>query len=142
MKLRTDIKLPLLASNAKRDYLFDMQVAQKHNADVVAKDFGVTLTKYIKQLQANEFEVKATDTDGTFNADGTLLSITKTGLEYSITTQYEKEFSAAFCYDASGILQPAEIAVTFDVVNNIIDKKKIIVTFQNAIAQNYRIVLI
>ena len=137
MKLTESLKVSLTFADNKKDYVFDMHIAQKHNVKSL-KSFISTFEKYIKQTQANEFEVTASQVDGQFNADSNLLSVTKTGLTYSVTTDYQKEFSAALIYDSAGDLKNDLATVSI----NTSDKTTINVVWKAAITGTYRVVLI
>ena len=142
MKLIDDITVSQVHADSKNDYVFDLHIAQRHNTEKIV-DFASDITKFFKQSQANEFLITASDVNSTTNYDNNLIAVTKTDLVYSVTTAYEKEFSAAMCYDANGILQPSAIAITFGVNTDTSPNRQIIIiTVQTAITSNLRIVLI
>lgn len=136
MKLIKPLETPFVSTDGKKDYVFDIHVATKHNAKLMAA-FTENVGKYIMQCQPNEFNVSDSDVDSVFLADQDLLTITKVGNTYSITTTYGKEFSAGFCYNSTGLQVPSEILVTLS-----IDKTTISIEFVNTITANFRIVLI
>jgi hypothetical protein len=141
MKLTGQLNAAQLFANSNNDYLFDIHIAQKHNASKMDA-FAIDLTQYFKQNQSNELVVNNTDTDGSSVQDDNLITVVKVGLVYTITTSYKKVFSSALCYDSTGELQPSAIKVTFtDDGSGGDNRESMIVTFQNPITTTFRVVL-
>ena len=139
-KLTGNIEIVQVNADAKKDYVFDLHVAQKLNANNL-NNLAASLTQHFKQSQVNEFKVTSTDINGTTLHDTQLISVTKVDLIYTATTTYLKVFSAALCYDSAGVLLPTAIKVSFPLIGLVEDRTQIIVTFIAPITQDYRIVL-
>jgi len=142
MKLTDEIKIPLVNADSKKDYVFDLHIAQKHNNRVFDK-FRQDLTNFIKQTQRNSFWVKTTDQSGTTLHDSDLISVNKSSQIYTITTDYKKEFEGALCYDDDGVLANDEIKISFELNTDLTEnKQKIKIEFVNPITSNFRIILL
>lgn len=140
MKLTNPIIVSQAVADSKRHQLYDIHEAVKHNTTVV-ESLAAALTNYLYQAQPNEFLATSSDPNGIANFDSDLIRVTKSDLQYSVDTTYDKVFSYALCYDSSGVLQPDKITVTFGETEGVEDRKIIIVTFNSTINEDFRIVL-
>ncbi len=144
MKLTDQLVPGIIYADSKKDYVFDMHIAQKQNAKKLTTMFE-ELTGYIKQCQRNEFNVVSTDANGEFDADDGLLQVLKySSTLWIVSTSYNKVFSGILVYDETGA--PVTTGWTISFNNLLIDTSTnnsvINIAFSTAPTQTYRIILL